>query len=69
MNELHYVFSLNPLNLFGFRWVNSLDPSLNWNPWTEEEDLKLNAAISEHGYCWSMVASCVPGRTDNQCWR
>lgn len=51
------------------RWVNTLDPSLNWNSWSEEEDLKLKAAISEHGYCWSKVAACVPRRTDNQCWR
>ncbi|KAI4326261.1 hypothetical protein MLD38_031592 [Melastoma candidum] len=51
------------------RWVNSLDPSLNWNAWTVEEDAKLEAAIAEHGYCWSRIAACIPPRTDNQCRR
>ncbi|XP_010243798.1 PREDICTED: uncharacterized protein LOC104587774 isoform X2 [Nelumbo nucifera] len=51
------------------RWVNSLDPSLNLGPWTEEEDSRLKAAILQHGYCWSKVAASVPPRTDNQCRR
>ncbi|XP_038726022.1 uncharacterized protein LOC120017044 isoform X2 [Tripterygium wilfordii] len=51
------------------RWVNSLDPSVNRSKWTEEEDSKLKAAAAENGYCWSKVASCLPSRTDNQCWR
>ncbi|XP_011084456.1 uncharacterized protein LOC105166700 isoform X1 [Sesamum indicum] len=51
------------------RWVNCLDPLLNMSKWTEEEDSKLEAAIAEHGYCWSKVAACIPHRTDNQCWR
>ncbi|KAG8388014.1 hypothetical protein BUALT_Bualt02G0081200 [Buddleja alternifolia] len=51
------------------RWVNCLDPSLNTAEWTQVEDSKLEAAIAEHGYCWSKVAACVPRRTDNQCWR
>ncbi|KAL5815509.1 hypothetical protein ACOSQ4_026150 [Xanthoceras sorbifolium] len=51
------------------RWVNSLDPSVNRGEWTEEEDLRLEAAIEEHGYCWSKVAAFLSSRTDNQCWR
>ncbi|XP_043696317.1 uncharacterized protein LOC122646781 isoform X1 [Telopea speciosissima] len=51
------------------RWVNVLDPSLNLGEWTEEEDNKLEAAIKEHGYCWSKVAAAVPPRTDSQCRR
>ncbi|KAJ8536053.1 hypothetical protein K7X08_034454 [Anisodus acutangulus] len=51
------------------RWVNSLDPSLKLDQWTEEEDLKLKSAIDEHGYSWSKVAACVHPRTDNQCRR
>ncbi|KAI3515764.1 hypothetical protein L1887_14668 [Cichorium endivia] len=51
------------------RWVNCLDPALNMNEWTPQEDLQLKYAISEHGYCWSKVAACVPPRTDNQCRR
>ncbi|MQL78902.1 hypothetical protein Taro_011354, partial [Colocasia esculenta] len=51
------------------RWVNCLDPSLNLKAWTEEEDVKLTEAIAKYGCCWSKVASFVPPRTDNQCWR
>ncbi|XP_071691251.1 uncharacterized protein [Rutidosis leptorrhynchoides] len=51
------------------RWVNCLDPSLNMNEWTEEEDLKLKQAIEDHGYSWSRVAACIPPRTDSQCYR
>ncbi|XWS50801.1 hypothetical protein CRYUN_Cryun12cG0119900 [Craigia yunnanensis] len=51
------------------RWVNSLDPALNLGIWIEEEDLRLETAIAEHGYCWSKIATCIPSRTDNQCWR
>ncbi|XP_045789099.1 uncharacterized protein LOC123884131 [Trifolium pratense] len=49
------------------RYVNSLDPSLKWGGWTEEEDLRLEAAITKYGYCWSKVAEDVPPRTDSQC--
>ncbi|KAJ6759878.1 SNRNA-ACTIVATING PROTEIN COMPLEX SUBUNIT 4 [Salix purpurea] len=38
------------------RWVNCLDPSMNRDEWTEEEDLRLKAAIEECGYCWSKAA-------------
>ncbi|XP_059664104.1 uncharacterized protein LOC132309860 [Cornus florida] len=51
------------------RWANSLDPSLILGEWTEEEDSRLEAAIAEHGYCWSKVAACVAPRTDSQCRR
>jgi myb proto-oncogene protein len=49
------------------RYLNSLDPSLKWGGWTEEEDLRLKAAITKYGYCWSKVAKDVPLRTDSQC--
>ncbi|PKA50152.1 Myb-related protein 3R-1 [Apostasia shenzhenica] len=51
------------------RWLNCLDPSLNLERWTEEEDSKLLHAIAEHGHRWSKVAAYVPPRTDNQCRR
>ncbi|OMO70040.1 hypothetical protein CCACVL1_19130, partial [Corchorus capsularis] len=51
------------------RWVNSLDPSLNFGSWTKEEDSRLKIAIKKHGYCWSKIAASMPSRTDNQCWR
>ncbi|KAJ8458893.1 hypothetical protein OPV22_031819 [Ensete ventricosum] len=51
------------------RWLNCLDPALNLNPWTAEEDAKLLDAIAVHGKCWSKIAACIPPRTDNQCRR
>lgn len=60
---------LNLRYLAGCRWFNTLDPSLNLGSWTEEEDNKLKAAITEHGHCWSKIALCMPGRTDSQCRR
>lgn len=51
------------------RWFNCLDPSLRRCEWTEEEDLRLEIAIQEHGYSWTKVAACVPSRTDNDCRR
>ncbi|ERN00019.1 hypothetical protein AMTR_s00105p00029600 [Amborella trichopoda] len=51
------------------RWLNSLDPSLKLEEWTDGEDSKLKAAIAEHGYCWSKIASHVHPRTDSQCRR
>ncbi|XP_064982257.1 uncharacterized protein LOC135582744 isoform X1 [Musa acuminata AAA Group] len=51
------------------RWLNCLDPALNLNPWTAEEDAKLLDAIAVHGNCWSKIAACIPPRTDNQCRR
>ncbi|KAF5804849.1 putative transcription factor MYB family [Helianthus annuus] len=51
------------------RWVNCLDPCLNMDEWTGEEDMKLKEAIEEHQYCWSRIAGAVPPRTDSQCRR
>ncbi|PWA72019.1 myb domain protein 4r1 [Artemisia annua] len=51
------------------RWVNCLDPSLKMDKWTEEEDMKLKAAVEEHNYSWARVAACIPQRTDSQCRR
>lgn len=51
------------------RWCNVLDPSIKLEGWTQEEDAKLETAVSIYGYCWSKVAIFVPPRTDNQCRR
>jgi uncharacterized protein (DUF2237 family) len=60
------------------RWYDALDPSIALTAgrtctWTEDEDLKLKAAVQTHGgKNWNKIAAMVPGRTRCQCnkrWR
>jgi hypothetical protein len=54
------------------RWRNALDPSIaltagSTGAWTEDEDLKLKAAVQTHGgKNWASIAAKV-GRTEVQC--
>jgi hypothetical protein len=55
------------------RWCYALDPSFaltagSMGTWTEDEDLKLKAAVQTHGgKNWNKIAAMVPGRTPKQC--
>jgi S-ribosylhomocysteine lyase LuxS involved in autoinducer biosynthesis len=45
--------------------ATSRAPRRNWKP---EEDGKLTEAVNKHGKdCWAVVATLVPGRTNQQC--
>jgi hypothetical protein len=59
----------------GMRWHDALHPSIDrangrTGKWTEDEDLKLKAAVQMHGgKDWVAIAALVPGRTKKQCNR
>lgn len=47
------------------RWKNHLDPDVNRNPWTPEEDRILIEYHQELGNQWVKIAEHLPGRSDN----
>lgn len=47
------------------RWHNQLDPSINKDTWTAEEERLLVEAQAQLGNCWAAIAKRIPGRTDN----
>lgn len=48
------------------RWHNHLQPNINKEAWTEQEDLQIQLGVVKHGHKWSLIARGIPGRTDNQ---
>ena len=47
------------------RWYNHLDPRINKEPWTREEDELLIMAHQHFQSKWAEIAKILPGRTDN----
>ncbi|CAI5948319.1 unnamed protein product [Closterium sp. NIES-64] len=47
------------------RWCNQLNPEVNKDPFTDEEDRIIVMGHAEHGSKWSIIAKSLPGRTDN----
>lgn len=47
------------------RWHNHLDPSINKEPWTEEEDELLIEKHEQLGNKWAEISKFFSGRTDN----
>ncbi|KAJ0249546.1 SANT/Myb domain-containing protein [Hirschfeldia incana] len=47
------------------RWHNHLNPGINKEAWTPEEELALLNAHRVHGNKWAEIAKVLPGRTDN----
>mmetsp|Transcript_20894 Transcript_20894/g.26437 ORF Transcript_20894/g.26437 Transcript_20894/m.26437 type:complete len:339 (+) Transcript_20894:325-1341(+) len=47
------------------RWHNHLDPTINREPWTEEEDDLLIEKHEELGNKWAEISKYFNGRTDN----
>ncbi len=47
------------------RWMHQLDPELNKEKWTQEENLKLFQFHNKIGNQWKKISEQFPGRTDN----
>lgn len=47
------------------RWTHHLNPEVNKQPWSEQEDLVLMQAHARWGNQWSRISKLLPGRTDN----
>ena len=47
------------------RWVNYVDPNLNWAPWTEEDELRLLKLRAEKSQSWKVIARALGNRSEN----
>ncbi|KAJ7558719.1 hypothetical protein O6H91_04G052600 [Diphasiastrum complanatum] len=47
------------------RWYNQLDPRINRQPFSQDEEQRLLRAHRIHGNKWALIARLFPGRTDN----
>ena len=47
------------------RWLNHLDPNINKNPWTAQEEQTLLKLQGDLGNRWSEISRRMSGRTDN----
>ncbi|XP_050210842.1 transcription factor MYB3R-1 [Mercurialis annua] len=47
------------------RWHNHLNPSINKEAWTQQEELALIRAHQIYGNRWAELTKYLPGRTDN----
>ncbi|KAJ1262186.1 hypothetical protein BS78_09G088500 [Paspalum vaginatum] len=47
------------------RWHNHLNPGINKDAWTQEEEIRLIHAHQTYGNKWAELTKFLPGRTDN----
>jgi hypothetical protein len=48
------------------RYMNALQPEINWEEWTDEEQQELYKLHAKFGNQWCSIAAQLPGRTENQ---
>ena len=47
------------------RWVNQVDPNIDWSSFTKEEDEKIVTLVREHGTKWAKIGKELPRRPPN----
>ncbi|OHS92703.1 hypothetical protein TRFO_40978 [Tritrichomonas foetus] len=47
------------------RWTEYLDPTIKFEPWSDEEDQLLVDLVQKNGHRWTLIARSFNGRTDN----
>ena len=47
------------------RWINSLNPGIKLDKWTQEEDDTLYREYKRNGPKWTLISQMIPGRTEN----
>lgn len=53
---------LNILGIIYFRWHNHLNPAINRDAWTQEEEIALIRAHQIYGNKWAELTKFLPGR-------
>jgi hypothetical protein len=59
--QLYAVFGLIQIGT-NFRWHNHLNPAINKEAWTQEEELALIRAHQIYGNKWAELTKFLPGR-------
>ena len=67
LNEkVHESFPVRKAKQCRERWTSNLDPDINKEPWTAQEDKLLKEKHEEIGNKWSEIAKFLKNRTENQ---
>jgi hypothetical protein len=65
-DRVHETFPVRKAKQCRERWTSNLDPEINKEPWSLQEDLMLKEKHEEIGNKWSEIAKFLKNRTENQ---